>query len=127
MYRLKRTLVGGLLILTAMVGCRNARREVPPGPDPIHDGRTTAPDVGFSTKPRDAPPSAFGGPVGGASGNLAGAGSVGGTPQLTNPYDTPPAGNAGLGRPPALGESTLDPLKPVRGRMGSPDAAPSPY
>jgi hypothetical protein len=130
MDRLTQTLAGsGLLLLALASGCRSMRDEVPPGRGYRNDGRQE-PAVGFSTRPHDAPPTAFGGKVGGAQGNIAPMQP----PSTPDTYGTTnnkfgPPGTSGLGQPPALGGSSGYPPQPpaLRGADSPGAAPPSPY
>jgi hypothetical protein len=134
MDRLTQTLAGsGLLLLALASGCRSTRDEVPPSRGYRNDGRQE-PAVGFSTQPHTAPPTAFGGKVGGAQGNLAPTAPQMQPPSTPDTYGTTnnkfgAPGTSGLGQPPALGGPSGYPPQPppMRGADSPGAAAPLPY
>jgi len=120
MDRLTRTLVGcGLAMIVSASGCKSTRDEVPPGRGFRQDGRQE-PAVGFSMKPHDPQPGAYGNPVGAGSRNAVGGPSIV-PPTAGNPYGESAGkfggpGTSGLGRPPGIaspGSIAADPAGPA--------------
>ena len=129
MERLVRTLIGGGLALVAIsagVGCRATRDEVPPGKAFRNEGRAAAADRGveFSTQPRPAPVMA--GVPGSESSVSRGSGPIV-TPPPGDPFGAPPSGK--FGGPGTSGLGTPPPLRPAGGSGALPGAGdgPSPY